>query len=41
MLINVKDKKDDPQGLQQDLQSVYKDIKDKKNVQYRYAATNE
>ncbi len=32
MLINVKDKKDDPQGLQQDLQSVYKDIKDKKNV---------
>lgn len=30
MLINVKDKKDDPQGLQQDLQSVYKDIKDKK-----------
>ncbi|MCE5083126.1 fatty acid efflux MMPL transporter FarE, partial [Staphylococcus aureus] len=32
MLINVKDKKDNPQGLQQDLQSVYKDIKDKKNV---------
>ncbi len=31
MLINVKDKKDDPQGLQQDLQSVYKDIKDKKS----------
>ncbi len=28
-----------PQGLQQDLQSVYKDIKDKKNVD-RYAATN-
>ncbi len=30
MLIDVKDKKDDPQGLQQDLQSVYKDIKDRK-----------
>lgn len=32
MLINVKDKKDDPQALQQDLQKLYKDIDGKKDV---------
>lgn len=32
MLVNVKDKKDNPQALQQDLQKMSKDLKDKKNV---------
>ncbi|MBO1198171.1 fatty acid efflux MMPL transporter FarE [Staphylococcus simiae] len=32
MLINVKDKKDDPAELQKDLQSLYKDIDKKKHV---------
>ena len=32
MLINVKDQKDNPQQLQKDLKSLYKDVSDMKNV---------
>ena len=32
MLVNVKDKKDNPQQLKQDLQKMSQDLKDKKNV---------